>query len=333
MEPLRIGVLGAARIAPKAIVDPSRETSSRIVAIAARDPERAEAFRDKHGVEKVHSTYKEVLDDPDVEAIYNPLPNGLHGPWNLKALHAGKHVLTEKPSASNTAEARRVHKVAKSAGVVFMEGFHYRYHPVMARMLELIESGRLGELRHIEIQAGGPVTAEDDPRLNFHLAGGALMDVGCYALHATRSFGATQGGEPQLVGAHAVEHDTLRGIDVHMDIHLAFPSGATTRIVTGFDFGSPQRTLRLEGTEGIAFAHDFIAGHQDGRIQILRKGKATVETLGDKTSYTYQLEAFIDAVRNGANVVTDHSDALAQAELIDACYTAAGLPIRPTTKI
>ena len=138
MEPLRIGVLGAARISDKAIIEPARNTGHRLVAVAARDRNRAEQFAQDGNIERVLDSYQEVIDDPEVEAIYNPLPNGLHGPWNLRAIAAGNHVLSEKPSASNAAEARDVRDAVNASGVKFMEAFHYRYHPVMKRMLCLL---------------------------------------------------------------------------------------------------------------------------------------------------------------------------------------------------
>ena len=179
MEPLRIGVLGAARISDIAIVQPAHLTGHRLVAIAARDRARATDYAAAHGIERVLDSYQAVIDDPEVEAIYNPLPNGLHGPWNLRAIAAGKQVLSEKPSASNAAEARAVRDAAAAAGVQVMEAFHYRYHPVMARMLEIAASGELGEIVDVDVRMGYPIANPDDPRWSLGLAGGSLMDVGC----------------------------------------------------------------------------------------------------------------------------------------------------------
>ena len=185
MEPLRIGVLGASRIAALAIVDPADTTGDRLVAVAARDRRRAEAFAASHGVERVLGTYADVVADPGVEVVYNPLANGLHGPWNLAAVAAGKHVLTEKPSASNATEAREVRDAATAAGVTFLEGFHYLYHPVTRRLHELLATSELGELRQVEADLAIPAPGDDDPRWSLELAGGALMDLGCYGLHMT----------------------------------------------------------------------------------------------------------------------------------------------------
>jgi predicted dehydrogenase len=333
MEPLRIGVLGAARISDKAIVHPARETGHRLVAVAARDRSRAEAFAAESNVERVLDSYQAVIDDPEVEAIYNPLPNGLHGPWNLRAIAAGKHVLSEKPSASNAAEARAVRDAVAASEVRFMEAFHYRYHPVMNRMLDIAGSGELGTLHNIDVHMSFPLTDPDDPRWNFELAGGATMDVGCYAIHGLRTLGAVGGGEPSVVSASAIERDDIPGMDATVEADLAYPSGLTAHFVTSFVVPEMDFTMRIVGSEGEAFAHNFCVSSIDDRIDVSVGDLTRTEEMGKRTSYTYQLEAFADHVRNGAPIHSDAEDAVVQAEFIDAVYTAAGLPLRPISTI
>lgn len=333
MEPLRIGVLGAARISDKAIVHPARETGHRLVAVAARDRSRAEAFAAESNVERVLDSYQAVIDDPEVEAIYNPLPNGLHGPWNLRAIAAGKHVLSEKPSASNAAEARAVRDAVAASEVRFMEAFHYRYHPVMNRMLEIAGSGELGTLHNIDVHMSFPLTDPDDPRWNFELAGGATMDVGCYAIHGLRTLGAVGGGEPSVVSASAIEREDIPGMDATVEADLAYPSGLTAHFVTSFVVPEMDFTMRIVGSEGEAFAHNFCVSSIDDRIDVSVGDLTRTEEMGKRTSYTYQLEAFADHVRNGSPIHSDAEDAVVQAEFIDAVYTAAGLPLRPISTI
>ncbi|MFL5795389.1 MAG: Gfo/Idh/MocA family protein, partial [Actinomycetota bacterium] len=225
--PLRIGLLGAARIAALAIVDPAHTTGDRLVAVAARDRRRAEAFAASHGVERVLDTYADVVADPEVEVVYNPLANGLHGPWNLVAIAAGKHVLTEKPSASNAEEAREVRDAATAAGLTLLEGFHYLYHPVTRRLHELLATGELGQLRGVEVDMVIPAPADDDPRWSLELAGGALMDLGCYSLHAHRMLTPWAGGPPRVVAARCGERAGHPGVDEWLEADLEFPSGAT----------------------------------------------------------------------------------------------------------
>ena len=156
-------------------------------AVAARDGERARAFAAKHGIPVVHTSYEALLADPEIDAIYNPLPNGLHGVWTMRALRAGKHVLCEKPFTANADEAREVAAVARETGRFVMEAFHWRYHPLAARMLEILASGELGELRHVEAHLCAPLLNTKDIRYRLDLAGGAAMDMGCYVLHFVRT--------------------------------------------------------------------------------------------------------------------------------------------------
>ena len=186
-SPVRIGVLGAAAIVPQALTNPARSVpEASVVAIAARDPKRAEKFALKHHIPRVHQTYDDLLHDPDIDAIYNPLPNSLHAEWTIRALQARKHVLCEKPFASNAREAEEMAKVAGETGLVLSEAFAYRYHPLTARIKEIIANGELGKVRHIDAQFCFLLPAPNNIRFNYELAGGALMDCGCYPVSLIR---------------------------------------------------------------------------------------------------------------------------------------------------
>src|SRR5687768_7273299 len=165
-------------IAPPAVIRPARSsTVAEVVAVAARSTERAQTFADKHGIPRVHGSYEALLADPAVDAVYNPLPNGLHGKWTLAALEAGKHVLCEKPFTANAAEAAEVAKAANASGLVVMEAFHYRYHPLAVRVDEIMRSGVLGPLRHVEASVCFPLPMFTNIRYDYSLAGGAMMDA------------------------------------------------------------------------------------------------------------------------------------------------------------
>jgi predicted dehydrogenase len=330
VEPLRIGVLGAARISELSIVGPAHATGSRVVAVAARDRQRAEAFADKHGVERVHASYAGVIADPEVEAIYNPLANSLHAPWNREALLAGKHVLTEKPFASNAGEAAQVRDLARGRSLVLFEGFHYLYHPLMQRLVSLLADGELGTLQRVESTMLMTAPAADDPRWSLELAGGSLMDIGCYALHAQRVLGDFGGGEPRLVEATGAEHAAAPGVDEWAEAHLVFPSGATGLARCSMASDHWDMSLRVVGSRGEALIPDFLYQRYDDRIIITSGDGERVERCGHATSYTYQLEAFICAVRDGAPYRTDADDAVATMSLIDECYRSLGLRPRPT---
>ncbi|MFE4991520.1 Gfo/Idh/MocA family protein [Streptomyces mirabilis] len=330
-EPLRIGVLGAARIAELSIVGPARTTGHRLVAVAARDRDRAEAFAATHGVERVADSYAELVADPEIEVVYNPLANSLHGPWNLAALQAGKHVLTEKPSASNTEEAAQVHEAVAKAGTVFMEGFHYLFHSVTRRLHELLDSGELGDLRHVETMVAMPAPPDDDVRWQLPLAGGALMDLGCYSLHAQRMLAPWAGGAPRLVAARGGEKAQAAGVDEWLDVDLEFPGGATGSARCHMAHDTWQMSCHVVGSRGEATAVNFVQPHLDDRVVVRTAAGERTEELGRRSSYTYQLEAFAAHLRRGTPLTLDADDALTTMRLIDDSYRAAGFPVRPRT--
>lgn len=332
-EPLRIGVLGAARISELSLIGPARTAGHRVVAVAARDRSRAADFARRHGVERVLDSYADLVADPEVEVVYNPLANGLHGPWNRAALEAGKHVLTEKPSASNAPEAAEVRDAAAKSDTVFTEGFHYLFHPVTRRLHALLDSGELGQLRAAEAMVAMPAPPDEDPRWSPTLAGGALMDLGCYGLHALRTLAPWAGGAPHLTAARGAPRPGLPAVDAWLDADLEFPNGAwgTARC----DMAHPdwQMSLRVVGTRGEATAVNFVQPHLDDRVLVQTAAGGRTETLGTRSSYTYQWEAFAAHVRSGAPLPAplDAEDALATMTLIDGCYRAAGFAPRETT--
>ena len=318
---MRIGILGASRIAESAIVGPARELGYRLVAVAARDPLRARAFADKYGVERVLGSYQEVVSDPEVDMIYNPLANSLHAPWNLAAIAAGKPVLTEKPFARNQAEAQRVADAAAAAGVTVMEGFHYLFHPATRRPLELAEEGTLGELQRVEVRMGVPEPAPEDPRWSLEMAGGVLMDLGCYGMHLMRRFGA-----PSVTRATAVQRSP--GVDERFDVEVTFPSGATGLSTNSMVDDRCSFTLLVTGSRGDALVHNFISPRDDDRVTVRTSEGSTVEHCGTRASYTYQLEAFAAHVRHGTPLPLSPTDAVANMALVDEAYRAAGMSPR-----
>ncbi|MDP0398672.1 Gfo/Idh/MocA family protein [Tsukamurella strandjordii] len=330
--PLRIGVLGAARIAADAIVGPAHALGHRLVAIAARERDRAEAVATEHGVERIHGDYQAVIDDPEVDVIYNPLVNSLHAQWNLAAVRAGKSVLTEKPFAANADSARAVADAATAAGVVVLEGYHYRFHPLVARAEQLLAAGAIGDLRRIDVRMSMPTPPDEDPRWSAALAGGALMDLGCYAAHVMRTFGAFAGGRPTVRGAVAVLRSP--GVDSACDVDFGFPGRDGAMPVTGhahvsmvgdrYDFA-----LVFRGDGGSIAIPDFLGPHRDDRFIVTgADGSETVEHLDRTSTYTHQLAAFADAVRTGAALPIDVEDSVSTMELVDSAYRAAGLTPR-----
>lgn len=331
-KPLRIGILGAARIAPSAIIYPAHATGHQLVAVGARDKVRADLFAKQHQIEKAYGSYQEVLDDPDIDLIYNALHNGAHGPWNLRALAAGKHVLTEKPSASNAAEAKEVAAAVSKSGKVFMEGFHYYYHPVFQRLLSIIKSGEIGEVIKVETSLHIPMPEKGDLRLDFKLAGGSIMDVGCYALHSQRMISQLiANGEPLVVNTEANAPDGE--IDTKLNVQLKYPNGVAAIAKGDFESAAFSAPLTVTGSKGSVHLPNFVVAGWDPRVIVDVAGAKRVEQLPSLSTYTYQLMAFADALDLGKEVKTDAKDALAQAQLIDSSYTSAGLALRPSFKI
>jgi predicted dehydrogenase len=325
---LRIGVLGAARIAPQAIIKPARRVDDvEVVAVAARDRSRAEGFARKHGIPRVLDGYDALVADPDIDAIYNPLPNGLHGRWTIAALEAGKHVLCEKPFTANAEEAEEVAKVAAHVDLVCMEAFHYRYHPLAQRMVDVVRSGELGAVRHVETRMCIPLLPPNDIRWNLALAGGTMMDVGCYAIHLLRSL---CGAEPEVTSASA--RTRVKDVDRSVEASMRLPNGATGKITVsmlsrkllslGARVVGDKGELRVTNPYAPQFFHRFV----------LRKGGSRErERFTRDPTYLFQLRAFAGAVLRGEPTLTGTDDAIANMRVIDAVYRAAGMqPRQPT---
>ncbi|WP_371412981.1 Gfo/Idh/MocA family protein [Mycolicibacterium sp. GF69] len=325
---MRIGILGAASIAPLVLVKPAQKNPEvEVAAVAARDASRAQAFAAKHGIPRVHDTYEALIADPDLDAVYVPLPNGLHGKLTRLAVAGGKHVLCEKPFTANAAEAREIADLAAKSDRVVMEAFHYRYHPLTLRAEEIIASGELGKLQHVEAGLSFPLPKFSDIRYDYSLAGGANMDLGCYAVNMVRTFG---GSTPEVVSAQAKLRDPK--VDRAMTADLRFAEGHTGRIKCSMWSSD---LIRLDAT---------VIGDR-GRMRVLTPlapfrrltvrstdGKR-VERFPKRTMHEYQLDAFAAAVLRGEPLKTTPEDAVENMTVIDAIYRAAGLPLREPSEL
>jgi predicted dehydrogenase len=322
---VQIGVLGAARIAPTALIKPAKTNADVVVAaVAARDVSRARAFAVKHGIARVHDSYEALIADPDLDAVYNPLPNGLHGRWTRAALAAGKHVLCEKPFTANAAEAREIAELAAKSDRVVMEAFHYRYHPLALRIEEIIASGELGKLERVEASLCFPLPNSSDIRYNYSLAGGATMDAGCYAVHMVRTFG---GSTPEVVSAQPKLRDPR--VDRAMTAEVRFAEGHTGRIRCSM--WSPRLleiSAHVVGDQGELHALNPVQPQLYHRLSVRSSTGKRVERFPRRASYAYQLDAFAAAVLRGEPVKTTPEDAIENMTVVDAIYRTAGLPLR-----
>jgi predicted dehydrogenase len=327
---VRIGILGAARIAPGAVVKPAAvEPEAEVAAIAAREVERARRFAAQHKIPTAYGSYAQLLADPSIDAVYIAVPNGLHGRWTKATLQAGKHVLCEKPFTANAEEAASVAEAARRSDRVVMEAFHYRYHALTGRMLEILHSGELGTITKMEAWLRFPLVSPNDIRWDYQLAGGALMDAGCYTIHLLRTLA---GAEPHVSSASAKTRRTA--VDRLLKAELEFPRGCTGLITASM---LSREVLgagaRLSGTRGTMEVVNPYVPQLWHRLVVRSETRRAVEHVPRQPStYACQLRAFTGAILRGEPVLTGPDDAVANMAVIDACYAAAGLPRREPTR-
>jgi predicted dehydrogenase len=324
-RPLRFGILGAAKIAPNALTLPAQQISDvEVTAIAARDPARAREFAKANGIPRVLATYEELIADPDLDVIYNPLPNSLHCEWSIRAMRAGKQVFCEKPIASNAAEAARMEKVADETGLLLVEAFHYRYHPLADRVREAIQGGSIGKLKHAEGNFSVPIPPTNI-RFDWNLAGGATMDLGCYPLHMIRYF---SGMTPRVITAKAQVGPP--NIDIVMEADLELAPGVTARMSCSMAADAQLGASFLaRGDRGELTVTNPVGPHWGHQLTITTPAGTTNETVPGDSTYTHQLRALAVALRGDRSAFpTDAHDAVIGMRIIDEVYRAAGLPPR-----
>ncbi|MGC2404716.1 MAG: Gfo/Idh/MocA family oxidoreductase [Acidobacteriaceae bacterium] len=322
---VRWGVLSTAAIGLKKVLPAMQKGEwSEVTAIASRDLGMAQESARALGIPKAYGSYEELLADPEIEAVYNPLPNHLHVPWSIKAAEAGKHVLCEKPISITVAEAKTLSAVAERTGVKIGEAFMIRSHPQWLRTREIIASGRIGQLHSILGFFSYFNTNPKNIRNIAHYGGGGLMDIGCYPINASRfAFGE----EPLRVSA-LLEKDANFQTDRLTSAMLEFPSGhavftCSTQLV-------PYQRMQLVGTKGrIEVEIPFNAPNDrpcrllidDGRD--LEGGGITVESFATCDQYTLQGDAFSRAVREGTPAPVPITDAVKNMAVIEAVFRAA----------
>lgn len=322
---LRVGILGAARIAPKALVDPARATGAfEVVRVAARDESRAAEFAATNDIPHVSATYADLIDADDIDVVYNPLPMSLHAEWSIAALQAGKHVLCEKPFASNADEAQAMVDVASETGMILGEAFHYWYHPLFQRVLALVNDGVIGDVERLDADFAIRI-AQPDLRWQWETSGGSTMDLGCYPLHWVRSVMAS---EPTVVAATCEEGPER--IDASLTAELAFDGGATARVHSAMNCDEPLVQLEVIGTKGRIVAVNPLAPQNGNSLTVETERGTTTGMVHAGNTYEHMCRSFADHVRHGAPFPTLGADSIANMALIDACYLAAGLPRRGT---
>jgi len=324
-EKVRWGVLGVAKIAATKVIPAMQKGEwSEITAIASRDIGKARGAAERLGVGKAYGSYEELLADPDVEAVYNPLPNHLHVPWSTRAARARKHVLCEKPVAMSVAECRSLMRVRDETGVKIGEAFMVRTHPQWLRARELAHSGEIGELRAIVAAFSYFNRDPGNIRNVREYGGGGLMDIGCYPIHISRFL---FGEEPASIST-VMDHDPEMGIDRLASAILEFPSGhciftCSTQLV-------PYQRVQILGTKGRVEVEIPFNAPADRPCRLSVDNGADVfgsevhtEEFAICDQYTIQGDAFSRAIREDRAVPTPLEDSLLNMAVIDAAFESA----------
>ena len=319
--PVKWGILSTADINRKVIPGAHASPKVDLVAVASRDQARADAFARGWEIERAYGSYEALLADPEIEAVYIPLPNTLHCEWSIAALEAGKHVLCEKPLSRHTSEVVAAFDAAERTGFLLMEAFMYRHNPQTTKAKELVEQGAIGELRLVRSAFSYSLYDTGNIRLQTEVEGGSLMDVGCYNVSGSRLFA----GEPEQAYGEAWLGPS--GTDWLFAGTLRFPGD----VLATFDCGTAMAErdeLEAIGSEGSLFLDD--PWHcVDPAIEVRRDGAVERIELERTDSYRLELENLSDAVRGEAEPLLGRADAIGQSRALEALYEAAtsGRPV------
>jgi len=311
---IRFGILSTARINRLVLAGARESDRVEVAAVASRDLARAEDYAREWGIERAYGSYEELLADPDLGAVYNPLPNSMHIDWSIRALEAGKHVLCEKPLSRRPDDVERAFDVAERTGRLLTEAFMYRHNPQTARLKELVDGGAIGELRVVRAAFSFTIDEKSNIRLAADLDGGALMDVGCYCVSGSRLLA----GEPESVSGTSA---TEAGVDTVFAGAMTFPGDVIAHFDCGFTL--PMRDeLEAVGSEGSIFLDD--PWHcRSPVIEVRRAGSVELIELEPVDSYRLELENLGDAIRGDGELLLGRNESVHQARAIDALYRSA----------
>ncbi len=313
MERVRWGVLGVANIAIRAVMPAIQHArGSRLVAIASRTTSRAQEAAQRLNIPRAYGSYETLLGDPDVQAVYIPLPNSMHREWTLRCAQAGKHVLCEKPLSLTAAECEEMVAACRRHGVVLMEAFMYRFHPRTARVAQMVTDGTIGDARLVRSSFTFAVRDPRNVRLQRDLGGGALYDVGCYGVNISRMLL----GEPREVFAYG--HVGASGVDESVGAVLRFDADRLALVDCGLKL-SRREEYEVVGTDGrLTVPAAFLPGTADAEIHLTRGTERTVLTVPGTDEYQCMIEHFEDVVASGVPIRLPPQDAVANLRVIEA---------------
>ena len=336
---LRWGILGTGNIARQFAGGLATATRSTLVAVGSRAADSARAFATKYGIAAAYASYEQCLNDPNVDAIYNSLPNSMHHEWTLRALRAGKHVLCEKPFAMNAQQAEEMFDVAGASGRVLAEAFMYRSHPLTHAVVRAVTAGEIGRLKLIRTSFCYRTTRLDDNiRFKPELGGGSLMDIGCYCLNFARHLA---GAEP--VRAFAVGHLHASGVDDYASGTLEFPGGLVSTFSCGMTVQA-NNTAVLAGEEGwIEIPLPWKPAPLQGEYVVCRGTPPKMDAGGKPVSttptrearfvettkdlYAYEADDFAATVLDGSAPRVTRQDTIGNMQLLDTLRRQLGMPV------
>ncbi len=317
---VRWGILSTANIGRAAVVPAiTGSANAELVGIASREAERAFGYATRYNIANSYGSYDAMLEDPEIDAVYIPLPNSLHAEWTLRALRAGKHVLCEKPLATSAADAVAMADAADARNLKLMEAFMYRFHPQISAAVTLLDNGAVGELMHMHAAFTFRLTRPDNIRYQLDLGGGSLMDVGCYCVNIFRTLADE---EPVEVQAFARWHPN--GVDEQMVGTLLFASGITAQFDCALSLAR-RETFLAAGTEGtLELTRAFLPGTAATTI-VLKRGYSDVEqrTIAGVDEYRLMIEHFSDCVLTGTRPLFDAREAANNLRVLEALYRSA----------
>lgn len=314
---MHFGVLSTANIGRAVVIPAIREAGHEVTAIASRDPARARNVADSLEIDRAYGDYEALLSDESIDAVYNPLPNTLHAEWTKRAADHGLDVLCEKPLATDAETASEMVSHCADAGVTLMEAYMWRYHPRTRRAASIADD--LGDVRRFEAAFHFPTSDPDNIRLDPELGGGALLDLGCYAMNAARLFL----GDPDRVFARSWDEFDC-GVDTTLTAALIYETGETAQIACSFETDWVQR-YRLDASDGWLEVEDAFNPQQDPVALSYGSGERTGrEEWSGINQYAREVEAFVEAVTTGDPPATGGREPIRNMELIDAIYESAG---------
>jgi predicted dehydrogenase len=327
-SPYKIGMLGSGFVTQLAMINPIKQVPElRLDAVGSRSAERGREFADKNGIPR-SMDYETLIRDPAIDIVYIALPISLHAEWTIRALEAGKHVLCEKSMTANAAEAASVAGAVRKSGRVFMEGYHYPYHPFWKRVHELLNTRAIGPIKSVEATFDAlpmKLTQPENIRGQFETGGGALLDAGCYPLSALYYI---LGDHQKVVSAKAGVFDTDRRVDLSMAATLTFSGGVQGTLHTDWRATTGKSNVTVHGDAGTLTIDRFFMPHSGGSLRMEWDGRSYTEKADTTSTFVYQLRELARCIRDGAPVLTSADNGARIMRAADAIYKKSGLSLR-----